>query len=206
MPEISVGRGLVILKGLDDRITKSISNFTPLEILIGGKLKCSKTVDEFVEAVKSDYQSIHGLLKYKNTVKSAIVKSNADTFVKINQVNMTVAEAIERKRSIVKEKHLLQHMRQELKKFRQAVEIANVSAQTRLDQLVAQTLSKESTKIKGDEYESIAKPFMTRNESRLIDPLDLETQVNFLENSIDKFEEEVDICLSESNARTMINI
>lgn len=206
MPEISVGRGLVILKTLDDRINKAILSFSPLEILIGGKLKVNKTVDEFTESVKEDLQSIRDLLIYKNKIKSAIVKSNAVTLVKIKELTITVAEAIERKRSISHEKLLRDRMRVELKNFRHSVEIANASAQTKLDQLVAQTLTKESTKIKGDEYESIAKPFMARNESKLIDPLDLENLIKILDKSIEDFETEVDVCLSESNARTMIDV
>ncbi|MFB8733012.1 hypothetical protein ACEQPO_01165 [Bacillus sp. SL00103] len=49
---------------------------------------------------KADDQSIQALIKRRNAIKSAIVVSNATTTIDVAGVNMTVAEAIERKTSI----------------------------------------------------------------------------------------------------------
>jgi hypothetical protein len=204
--EVSISRALVELKTLGSRIDKLIVDFTPVDMIINGKLKSGKNRDEFIAESKSVFQKICDLISYRDKIKSEIVKSNAQTTVLINSVEMTVAQAIEKKTSIVHEKTLLQNLRMRLSKYRQLIEQNNQLAQDRLDRLLETTFSKDSSKVKSDELESVAKPFMLRNEATLLDPLGLEKIVLELDEKITSFESEVDIILSESNARTVINI
>jgi hypothetical protein len=201
---MSIHRALATIKTLDKRIEKSISNFVPLEIFLNGKLSQNKTQDDFDKESKAEYQSIKAMVQERNRIKAAIIRANATTIVTINNVEMSVAEAIDRKSSISSDKSLLLKMRTELLINKNKVDKLNESAQTRLDQLIEKTLSKESTKIKGDEYESIAKPFMLRNEATIVDPLHLQTLIKIMDEDIENFEREVDIVLSESNAQTLI--
>lgn len=204
--EMSVSRALVELKTLGARIEKLIENFLPVDVIINNKLKTGKTRDEFVDAVKSNYQQINDLISNRDKIKSAIVKSNANTTVFINLEQMTVAQAIEKKSSIVHEKNFLTSMRNKFVRARHMMDQNNQLAQDRLDKLLESTFSKDSSKVKSDELESVAKPFMARNEATLLDPLSLDKVLLELEEKITKFESEVDIVLSESNARTVINI
>jgi len=202
---MSIHRALATIKTLDKRITKAIANFNPLEIILN-KLTQNKTKEEFETESKVEYQSIKDMILQRNTIKASIIRANSTTIVTVNNVEMSVAEAIDRKSSIATEKALLLKMRTELLINKNKADKLNESAQTRLDQLIEKTLSKESTKIKGDEYESIAKPFMSRNEAIIVDPLHLPTVIKVLDEEIENFEREVDIVLSESNAQTMIQI
>jgi len=205
--KISVSRALGELKMLDNRIAKLTKEFVPVDIIVNDKLlKSGKTRDLFCMDVLADFRQLVDLKARRNLIKIGIVKSNAITTVNINNVEMTVAEAIEKKSSIQQDKDLLNVMRNVWEIARQVIVKNNESANQRLDKLLETTFSKDSTKVKSDEYESVAKPFMLRNESKMVDPIDLQKQIKLLDDAITKFESEVDICLSESNARTEIEI
>ena len=47
--------------------------------------------------MKSNLQSLRALMRNRQVLKSAIAKSNEETFVTIGGVEMTVLDAIERK-------------------------------------------------------------------------------------------------------------
>lgn len=98
---ITITEALNELKLYDARIRKAISNTK----LAGAAKKSSArigaiTKNEFNEHAKASYQSVTDLIANRNTLKSAIVKSNAVTEITVNGKVMTVAEAIERKNAI----------------------------------------------------------------------------------------------------------
>jgi uncharacterized Fe-S center protein len=103
------------------------------------------------------------------------------------------------------EKNLLDILKHQLAHAITRLDLANSQAKLRLDKLLESTFSKESTKVKPEEFESVTKHFLERNEATLVDPLDIRKVIEKLEESINSFEEEVDIALSESNAVTTIN-
>lgn len=199
--EISVARALVELKTLGNRIEKAIAGFAPVDVVINNKLKSGKARDEFINLAKATAQSVNDLINYRDKLKSAIVKSNAETLVTINKTTMTVAQAIEKKTSVAFSKMYLGKMRLEASRVRNDMDYHNQAAQTRLDKLLEAASAKDKTDV-----ESIAKPFMARNEATLVDALDIDKIIMALEEEIVNFESEVDIILSESNARTLINV
>lgn len=95
--EISVSHALVKLKLLDKQIDKIISNFKCTDVLIGKKLRNNKPIQDFEKDVKEEFQKLHDIISYRSKLKFAIVKSNANTEVCINNDILTVAEAIETK-------------------------------------------------------------------------------------------------------------
>jgi hypothetical protein len=203
---ISVARALVELKTLDKRIVKLISEIKILDLSIGHKLKTNLTKEEFEKLAKSDFQSLKDLMFRRNKMKSEIVKSNATTIVKIAGKEMTVAQAIERKASIEIDKALTKRFRETLHMYTVEAEKLNAQAQVRLDKLLEAAVSKDSSKVKSDECEAVSKPFMERNQAVIIDPLSIRLVIKELEDQITEFEKEVDITLSESNARTEIEV
>jgi len=86
------------------------------------------------------------------------------------------------------------------------VDNINNQVKSRLDNLLVSTFSKDSTKVKPEEFEAVAKPFLDRNEASMVDPLNIRAEIERLEKSISAFEEDVDVALSESNAQTLIEI
>jgi hypothetical protein len=203
--EISLARALVELKTLDSRIAKSISVFTPVDIEINKKLKSGKTKVEFEKDAKEELQSITDLIDRRNKIKIKITDANAKTLVKIAGKEMTISAAIDRKNSIVLDKQLLSKMNDTLLSSKRLVESTNQIANSNLDAHISKMVgAKESTKMKQEELEALAKPFMERNEATLFNPLSLEKDIKTLTDEIEEFYKEVDICLSEANARTMI--
>ena len=204
---ITVTRALVMLKTLDKRISKLTQELIPLDILVDKKLLISKqTKEEFSLRIKSEYQKLIDLITQRNTIKSGVVTSNANTKIKIANVELTVAEAIERKSSIVFEKDVIRQLKMYVKDYSHKLDQLEDQVTNRLDRLLESTFSKDSTKVKTEEYDAVAKPFMDRNQPTLVDPLEIRNIIEKLTNTVDVFEEEVDIALSESNATTYIEI
>jgi len=56
------------------------------------------------------------------------------------------------------------------------------------------------------EAEAISKPFLERNSAQLFDPLNIQGKIEALDAEIDDFLENVDVCLSESNSTTYIEV
>ena len=155
------------------------------------------------KAIKEQYQTFGDLVTRRNRLKCAIVKSNAETKVKIGEKDMTVAEAIERKNSIGYEQQMINSL---VTQFRQAtaqVEKTNSDANQRLNQMLEVNLGKDR-KTSEEDFEAISKPFMAKNEAKIIDPLKIEELSQKLQSDVDDFKLNVDFALSESNALTQI--
>lgn len=204
---MSIARALIELKTLEKRIQKTLDNLEPVTIMIGNKLEAKiSSREDFEKNVKSSYQSLIDLVGRKRKIKSAVVQSNAVTVISVNEERMTVAEAIERKNSISVEKNIRQNLATKYSQAIKTIERHNNNIESQLFQLLQATYSKPETEISKEDYERIATPFKQNNEAKIINPLDIEKKLQSLEETIDKFESEVDIALTESNARTEIEI
>lgn len=207
MDKMTVARALVELKTLTIRIDKLIQELEPVSISKGGKLDSNiRNVDEYKASVLSSYQKLMDLVKRKRKIKAAIVYSNALTKVKIGSVEMTVAEAIERKVSINSDKGIKKHLSMKLVEASKKIISHNEQMQKQLLQLLNATYSKSETEVSKDDHDKIAIPFKANNEAILIDPLDIKKKISELDEEIDMFESEVDIALTESNATTIIEL
>lgn len=203
--QISITRALAEIKTLDARIVKA-TNERYVEMSVGGSVVGSnRSEDETKAAIKQKFQSFTDLVKRRNALKCAIVSSNANTKVKIGDKEMLVAEAIERKNSIAFEEQMINNLRSQHRTAISKVESTNIQANQRLDQMIEVNLGKDR-KASADDYDVIAKPFMAKNEAKLIDPLDLEALVQRLQNDVDEFKLNVDFALSEINAVTKITV
>lgn len=204
--EMTITRGLAELKLLDKRIEKAIQDNAVVGIASGkNPVKGYTSIEAFEAAAKSNYQSVLDLIKRRQAIKSAIVKSNAVTMVNIAGVEMTVAEAIERKTSIVFEQNLLRKMQYDYNKTIDLVEQKNENVKKELDKLLIAHFGKE-TKGKEMEMSTITKQYVEINESKVIDPINVRSKIEQLQERIDTFLTEVDFVLSESNTVTRIEI
>ena len=204
--EMTITRGLAELKLLDSRINRSINEAVLGSNSVGKKLPTGyNSVEDVEKRAKSDYQSVKDLLKRRNSIKSAIVLSNATTVVEVAGVKMTVAEAIERKTSISYEEQLLSKMRSTYTQVVNHVDRINNEMNARLDSHLETLFGKEG-KVNPQSHEDIVKAFKADNEATFIDPINLEKQINELVKSIEDFNMECDFTLSESNTITRITI
>jgi len=207
--EMSITRGLSELKLLKDRIERKIQSS---KYIVGNK-KSNKKIDgiytkeELITTIKADYQSVLDLINRRKIIKAEIVKSNANTVVKISGKEMTVAEAIERKESIQFEKTLLNTMEQHYRLAIAKVANENEKVQANLDNLLNTTFGKENkNKTAENEIKIISDPYLEQNEWEVINPLKLQEEIGKLKSSIEDFLNEVDFSLSESNTITKIQI
>lgn len=201
-----VSRVLVELKLVDKRITKALGESQFVGSCVGKKpVSGFKTNDEFGTLAKASFTSVTDLIKYRQALKDALVKSNATTKVKIGDVEMTVAAAIERKTSIQYEKQLLQRMQYQFTSQQNAVDRKNEEVEQRLDRMLETNFGKDG-KADKDAIEAISKPYRENNEAKLVDPLNIKKEIEELSKSIETFEAEVDLALSTSNATTTVEV
>lgn len=196
MEDITITRALVELKTLQSRIDKAMAGCCFITYAVRGEEKQTVTPDRL--------QKIRDLMDYRNRLKAAIVTANANTVVKINADEYTVAEAIDRKNSIDNEKKLLQEMRRQFASVTQRVENHNTQVDRGLEQLLKTEFSKDNVKSNVENIQTISESYLKVNRATIVDPLKLEKTIERMEESITNFEKEVDLVLSESNATTRI--
>lgn len=204
--DITITRALRELKTLDARIIKKINETTfatskkPKENITG-----FKTVNDFENKAKESIQSIQDMMNRRKQIKTAIVESNAKTIVEVAEVKMTVADAIERKNFIEVEKTLLRKMNSDYGQAEIKVEQQNELAQGRLDTQLNNMISKDG-KTDLNAVEGYKKLFWESEETKLIDPVNVNVIASKMAQDIETFEDDVDVALSEINARTFISI
>ena len=208
MRKISITEALNELKLYDSKITKAITNAT----LCGATKKSSDKVgvvkkEDFEYRAKASYQSVTDLIANRNTLKSAIVKSNAVTEVTVADKVMTVAEAIERKNSIEYDETLLNEMKRQYANVTATVDKENKKVDAKVDDLLTTLVGKDSDKkLNKDDQEAVERPYREKNEFEFVDPLGLYDKIQALEANIDGFKSNVDTVLVLSNATTFIEV
>lgn len=202
MTQISITRALAQVKSLNDRIQRA-NGTAFIAVSVGGKHASGKSVAEVEAAIKANLQSVEALIKQRQTLKSAIVKSNAVTTVVINSDTMTVAEAIERKSSIVLEQQLLAQITAQQSQAVAQSERVNVEVDKQAETLLTTAVGRDRTSNEA-ELEAITGPFKRQREAKLIDSNKLSDVIERMSKNIDAFLLEVDYALSEVNAKTLI--
>ena len=202
---MSVTQGLAELKLLDKRINKELGWIEWVNV----STKHTK-VDEAAlkKTATSEYQSYMDLVKRRDTIKRAIVLSNANTQVTIGSKNPwtgTVAEAIEHKSSVKYQKNLLEKMTQNYVSAKENYERALEESNSRLDRLLTSELGKD-IKTNPETIAALTASFPETNKVTLVDPFNVQAKIKALEEDIDAFEANVDWVLSESNGKTMISV
>lgn len=199
---MSITQALAELKLLDKRLSKQLNS--PVWVDVG---TVSKPVDaeRLKDRATSEYQSFLALVTRRDTIKRAIVLSNATTRVTIDKWEGTVAEAIEHKKSIQYKQNLLDVMKGQLVQARVNYEAQKSSVDSRLERLLQSELGKD-VKTNPETITALSTSFRNNNKVELVDPLDLASKIATLESEIDSFETNVDWVLSEANGRTMISV
>lgn len=205
---LSVTRALTELKLLDKRIHAKLKvDFIGLTQKREGNkiLNTTKTVQEFEADAKSQYEAVTALIARRQRIKAALIKSNALTTVKIKDLEMTVAEAIDFKTAIKYEKDLLTHFRQGRTWALNTMERHQQSLDNQVNEMLTKNLGAEK-KTSDKDYDAIAGPFVDANKFNIVDPLNSDKIIKEMEEKIDSFEAEVDMALAESNAKTDLTI
>lgn len=197
--QMTVTEGLVQLKTLDARINKEISTIWIFT------LKNTDDETDKVENAKAKWVSVNDLIKRRAAIKAAIVKSNALVEVQVGKQTMTVAEAIETKASIGYLKALRLQLISEAEVAEKEFTRYSDLVQQKVDQLLAPLMGSDKNDIKA-EQEAVAENYKKRNGVKLIDPIKAREKAQELSETIADFEANVDIALSLSNAKTIIEV
>lgn len=206
--KMSITQALAELKLLDARINKAIDKGCfCVGYMAGTKIGGSLTPAESEAKIKSEWDSVHDLITRRANIKTKIVASNAATIVNVGGSEMTVAEAIERKASIVYEVNLLAKLQRDFHEATAKVTLGNESAMQKAQNSLDIVLGKDGGKNPSkDDMATIYDPVFQRYEYKLQDPLDIAEKIEILERGIGNFEHNVDFALSTSNAITTIEV
>lgn len=209
--KMTITRALNEVKLLEKRINKTIESGQFIgHSLKNGLVNDVATKSEFIGIAESTYCSIGDLIKRRNLIKSAIIKSNSEAMIEINWEKMTVAEAIERKTSINIDITLLEHLKREYSKVVKQIEAYNSRVEMNVSNILQATFNTKNAESdtfnQKNSVDEVVKSFRENNQLVLVDPLKLETEIKSLELKIDTFISEVDFVLSESNSLTTIEV
>lgn len=205
--KMSIHRGLAEIKLLDSRIGRAITEgiYCTHNKRSNQKIQGMELQDFKDKVIKSSFDKVEELIKRRQRIKSAIVKSNATTDVEIAGNKMSVAEAIERKLSIEYDRDFLNNLKQQYSTALLNIERNNATLTERADaQINALYQNKEN--VDPVKIQSLRNDFIDENTFDLIDPVNIKAKIDRLEKEIEDFEAEVDFKLSESNATTFIEI
>ncbi len=206
---MSITRALAELKRLDDRIERESTSATYVAVSVGKNEQkkvngINSTVDEVSKKIRSSYDSVIDLFTRRGAIKSAIVLSNAKTFVTVSGKQLTVAEAIELKQSINLKRTLVAQMQSQLTTARSVMNQLNAKLEIKIDGFLTTLYGSEKSKADAASVESVGKVQRDASEASLIDVLDLSTKIEKLIEEISVVDTELDFTLSEINAKTEI--
>jgi hypothetical protein len=201
--KMSVHRGLSELKLYSNKIDSVMGSAFVIANKQSNKVIGGRSVEEVEKLIGSNFDSVKALIENRKRVKNAIVKSNAETLVTVSGVEMTVAEAIERKASIEFERNFLSSLQNQFTNQNRVVETQNEQLQAKLESFLQATLGekRDVTQVK-----ELTKTFEDNNKFVLIDPKHIQNHIDKLSKDIEEFSSQVDYVLSESNATTFFDV
>lgn len=207
--KMTIHEALSELKVIGKRTEKEINDIVFVTTNKHSNTKIGgKTIEEFSDNIKSKYQKITDLIKRREAIKRAVTQSNAITVVNISGQEMTIAEAIEYKKSgIAFKENLLRCLSFQ---YNRAADIINRTngdnLEAKADDYVIKMYGNKDSGIANEVIETAKKNYIDNNSLDMIDPLDVSKIIVELNDEIDKFMTKVDSALSVSNATTMIEI
>lgn len=207
---ISVTRALAELKRIEDRITRAQNDgvFVGVTVGRGSAMKVfnsNLSVEETKSKIQSSFDLIDSLLKQRSAIKAAIVLSNATTKVKIGAFEVSVAEAIEMKKTVAQKRQILTNLMYMLAQANTVVSNQNAKLDADIERNVAAIYSSDKTKVDKESYETVAVPQRAQKEANLLDPANIAQKIEQLKEEISLIDTELDFTLSEVNAKTEIS-
>lgn len=210
MTTMSITRALTRAKTIEKQLTRLVESQYVVTLM---KREVDDVTDVFKDNLKmtqSNFDQFNDLFAELNNIKAAVRKSNEVTKVVIGGEELTVADALVYKNTIVYRNNFLDRITRENRNAESRVEQSKISADTKFAS-VRENLIKNSQG--QDVSEDYLKTVLTEEERRLKKAI-VEVKVSGINNvneyieaerkRIDTFIEEVDYVLSESNATTII--
>lgn len=209
--KMSVTRALVELKRLDDRIGASIAGGKFVGRTVGKDtyrkvVGSNETPDQLARTIQGSFDKVDALIRNREAIKSAIILSNALTQVNIMGRLMSVAEAIELKKTVEFRQTYLSQLRYQLTAETTQVDKANAALDAAIDASLNSVYGSEKTKVDADLLKTISEPQKAQKEAALFDPAGIAKKIETLTEEVNQLTSELDFVLSESNAKTELTV
>ncbi len=202
--KITITRALAELKLLDSRIDKLIDE-TKFAVCVTKKTNYNINKNDFSSNVLSKHQSLMDLIRRRENIKAAIIRSNVATVVKIGTKSMTVANAIEMKVTMKYMENLLSTLRRQRQQVTNECESHKSRVKQAIDANITQMCSRD-VKPDPSTIQDITDMMWKNDPVEIYDPIGLDKTIDVLEEEIEEFKLNVDFVLSESNSLTTIEI
>ena len=210
MTTMSITRALTRAKTIEKQLARLVESQFVVTLMKREVDDESDVYQDNLKMTKSNFDQFNDLFAELNNIKAAVRKSNEVTKVVIGGEELTVADALVYKNTIVYRNNFLDRITRENRNAESRVEQSKISADTKFAS-VRENLIKNSQG--QDVSEDYLKTVLTEEERRLKKAI-VEVKVSGINNvneyieaerkRIDTFIEEVDYVLSESNATTII--
>lgn len=206
--KMNVHKAMIELKTLNSRIESAVAR---VQFVLSNKHSNEKIngtpVSRVIQDIKDSYQSVVDLIKRRNAIKRAVIRSNNETMVTICGVEYTVAEAIDMKNNGLKgDVLLLSKLSMDYSSAKRKAEVENSTLDSRADAYIKSLYENADMKNLSDEIQKMRQDFVSGQAVELVDPLDAKKLIDRLDAEIDSFKVEVDAALSVSNAVTEITV
>lgn len=204
---ISITRALAELKRMDSRITTALSQGRFVSRPIGGKpVIAGETVESLTAKIVASFNQVESLIANRQQIKSKVILSNATTNVTVAGETMTVAEAIDRKTMIAQYQAYLTTLRTQFSTEALLIGKHNEQLETVIDSMLNQMFGSDRSKIDTAATEQVATSQRNTRGSTLLDPSSIQVKIDMIIDKISVMETEIDFTLSESNAKTVIEL
>ena len=167
-----------------------------------------KSLNDARAEMQGSYDKITALINRNNAIKKAVTKANAETYVKIGDEQMTIAEAIYMKQTGIElMRQLLMVMTSQYTKARTTIERNNGDALTQnCEAYIVKLFGAGDNKSVSADIEAAKAKYIEENTVDLIEGVDTAKAIEALKNKIDTFEANVDAAITVANATTTIEI
>jgi len=210
MTTMSITRALTRAKTIEKQLARLVESQFVVTLMKREVDDVSDVFKDNLKMTQSNFDQFNDLFAELNNIKAAVRKSNEVTKVVIGGEELSVADALVYKNTIVYRNNFLDRITRENRNAESRVEQSKISADTKFAS-VRENLIKNSQG--QDVSEDYLKTVLTEEERRLKKAI-IEVKVSGINNvneyieaerkRIDTFLEEVDYVLSESNATTII--
>lgn len=207
--KMTIVSALSELKVLNSRISEEIATATFCDVNkhVMRTLKGKNLTDARAE-MQGSYDKITALINRNNAIKKAVTKANAETYVKIGDEQMTIAEAIYMKQTGIQlMKKLLVTMTSQYTKAKATIEYNNGDTLTQnCEAYIVKLFGAGDNKSVSADIEAAKAKYIEENTVDLIEGVDTAKAIEALKNKIDTFEANVDAAITVANATTIIEI
>ncbi|QXO10182.1 hypothetical protein pEaSNUABM37_00221 [Erwinia phage pEa_SNUABM_37] len=171
------------------------------EVQANGKV----SVEDATNQIKAAWQRLSDITTVRDDIRAKLVKSNAETTIKVGDVSMTIVAALDFRNSLPERKALLDRMKANWNSTNAAYTQSFNQHEAELTRTRNEALN-TNKKVDADFEKNFIAPINLRSRPDILDPMNIKGLIAALEKEISDFELNIDYALSESNAITKITI